>query len=88
MIRCWQSTEHYVIKKKKKKNKLYIFDPYYLEKSYYDKDKQVKIVLNKPFTHNRIVSLKRFFSETHKDFSLGSIENRECVLIKRINQKK
>lgn len=82
-IRCWQTNEHYVIITKIKNNKVYIFDPYYFDKTYYDKDRQVKIVLNKPFTHNRIVSIRRVFSETHKDFSLGEIDKRECVLINR-----
>lgn len=59
------------------------FNPYYFDKTYYDKDKQVKIVFNKPFTHNRIVTTKRFFSESHKDFSLGPLEKRECVLIQK-----
>ncbi len=81
--RCWQTQEHYVIVTKIKKNKVYIFDPYYFDKTYYDKDKQVKIVFNKPFTHNRIVTTKRFFSESHKDFSLGPLEKRECVLIQK-----
>lgn len=82
-IRCWQTCEHYVIITKIKNNKAYIFDSYFLEKDYYDNDKEVKIVLNKPFTHNRIVSLKRLFSGTTKDFSLGNKEMRECVLINR-----
>lgn len=81
--RCFQTNEHYVIITKIKGNKAYIFDPYYFDKSYYDKDRQVKIILNKPFTHNRIVLLKRLFSETRKDFSLGPIDSRECVLINR-----
>ena len=42
------------------------------------------IVFNKPFTHNRKVSIKRLISETTKDFALGPINNRECVLIERI----
>ena len=46
-------------------------------------NKEVKIVLNKPFTHNRVVSLKRLFSETSKDFALGDKNNRECVLMIR-----
>lgn len=81
--RCWQTCEHYIIITKIKNKKVYVFDPYYFDKPYYDKDKQVKIVFNKPFTHNRVISVKRFFSETHKDFSLGPIDKRECVLIKR-----
>lgn len=86
-LRCFQDCEHYVIVTKIIKNKVYIFDPYYLEKNYYDRDREVKIVLNKPFTHNRIVSLKRVFSETKKDFSMGPIDGRECVLIYRKKEK-
>ena len=84
-IRCWQTCEHYAIITKINKNKVYIFDPYYLDKNEYVKDKEVKIVLNKPFTHNRVVLLDRLFSETTKDFSLGKIPNRECVLMNRKN---
>lgn len=83
LMRCYQTEEHYVIITKIKNKKVYIFDPYYFDKNYYDNDKDVKIVLNKPFTHNRIVSQKRVFSESQKDFSLGIIKNRECVLINR-----
>ncbi len=83
LIRCYQTEEHYVIITKIKNKKVYIFDPYYFDKDYYDNDKDVKIVLNKPFTHNRIVSQKRVFSENQKDFSLGIMQNRECVLINR-----
>ena len=83
LIRCYQTEEHYAIITKIKNKKVYIFDPYYFDKSYYNNDKDVKIVLNKPFTHNRIVSQKRVFSESKKDFSLGAIQNRDCVLISR-----
>ena len=82
-IRCWQFTEHYVIITKIDKKNAYIFDPYYLDKNEYAKDSNVKIILNKPFTHNRIVTVKRLFSESTKDFAIGKIENRECVLINR-----
>ena len=83
-IRCWQQTEHYVIITKIDKKNAYIFDPYYLDKNEYVKDSEIKIILNKPFTHNRIVTLKRLFSESTKDFAMGKIKNRECVLINRI----
>lgn len=85
--RSWLECEHYIIITKIYRNKAYIFDPYYLDKRTYDKDKNVKIVLNKPFTHNRVVTLNRLFSETTKDFSLGKMEKRECVLINRKNYK-
>lgn len=82
--RCWQTGEHYVIITKIDKKYAYIFDPYYFDKNEYNNDKMVKIVLNKPFTHNRKVNLNRVFSENKKDFSLGPKEKRECVLIERI----
>ena len=81
-VRVWLDTGHYVIITKIMKNKVYIFDPYYLDKNKY-KDKCVKIVLNKPFTHNRVVSLDRLFSNTKKDFSMGEVNLRECVLMNR-----
>ena len=81
--RSWQTEEHYIIITKIDKKYAYVFDPYYLDKNEYFLDKDVKIILNKPFTHNRKVSLKRLFSTTKKDFSLGAIDNRECVLINR-----
>lgn len=82
-LRCWQTVEHYVIVTNMDKKYAYIFDPYYLDKKEYIRDKEVKIILNKPFTHNRKVSLKRLMSESKKDFSFGVVERRECVLINR-----
>ena len=79
-----ENDDHYILVTKLKSNKVYIFDPYYLDKAKYIRSKNVRIVLNKPFSHNRVVSLKRFFSETTDDFSLGPVFNRECVLINRI----
>lgn len=82
-IRTYLETGHYVIITKIKDDKVYIFDPYYLDKDKYD-DNAVKIILNQPFTHNRIVSLERLFSNTTKDFSMGFEDQRECVLMNRI----
>ena len=81
--RSWQTCEHYIIITKIDEECAYIFDPYYLETTEYDKDDEVKIILNKPFTHNRKVTIHRLFSENRKDFSLGPVEKRECVLINR-----
>lgn len=86
-LRVWQSVGHYVIITKIDNKYAYIFDPYYLPKNYYKKNKNVKIVLSHPFEYNRIVNLKRVFSETKNDFSLGEIDLRECVLINRIEGK-
>lgn len=83
-VRCWQDVEHYVIITKIRNQKVYIFDPYYIDKKHHKTDKQVKLIFNKPFTHNRIVSLQRVFSETHQDFALGPIYKRDCILINKI----
>ncbi len=83
LVKCWQDVEHYVIVTKITKKKIYIFDPYYLRKDHYNNDRAVRMVFNKPFTHNRIVSLKRFFAESREDFSLGPTKARECVLFNK-----
>lgn len=75
---------HYIIITNIRKNNVYIFDPYYLDKNYYKSNSKVKIVLNQLFKYNRVVKLEHFLSEKTKDFSLGIVDNRECVLINRI----
>lgn len=80
-LRTYLCDEHYVIVTSIDEENVYIFDSYYLDDKYYDEDKQVKIIFDKPFNYNRIVSLKRFDSKTKNDFSLGPIDKRECVNI-------
>jgi len=80
-LRTYLDCEHYVIITDIDEEKAYIFDSYYLDSNYYDEDKKVKIIFDKPFNYNRVVSLKRLDTETSKDFSLGPIEKRECVCI-------
>ncbi len=82
-IRCYLECGHYVIITKIDKKYIYMFDPYYLDKNYQKNDKEFKIILSKPFSYNRKVTIERFFSETKKDFAQGCIEERECVLINR-----
>lgn len=83
LIRTYQDGEHYVIATHIDEEYIYIWDSYYLDDKYYDPDKKVSIILDKPFDYNRKVSLERFNSESKKDFSLGPKENRECVLFMR-----
>ncbi len=82
-IRCMQSSYHYVIITKIDQKYAYIFDPYYLAKNEYDHDKMVKIIFNKPFSYNRKVNLKRLLAVNNKDFALGEVKDRCCVLINR-----
>ena len=64
-------------------NFAYIFDPYYMEVEYYDKDDDVAIVLHETFTHNRLVKIERLFDESLKDFSLLEEAKRSVILINR-----
>ena len=83
LVKLWQEVEHYIIVTKMTKKKVYIFDPYYMRKDHYRNERDVRMVFNKPFSYNRVVSIKRFFSESHEDFALGPIEKRECVLFNK-----
>ena len=83
LVRLWQGVQHYAIITNIDKDRVYLFDPYYLDKNYYDDDSEIKMIFNKPFSYNRSVSKKRLMSKSEKDFSLGKIKTRECVLISK-----
>lgn len=83
IARCYQDEEHYVLITKTDDMFAYIFDPYYVVEDHYYKDPQVAVVLNQIFTHNRIVEIKRLFSENKDDFSLMESEKREIILINK-----
>lgn len=83
LIRTYQKGEHYVIATAIDEEYIYIWDSYYFDENYYDPDRKVKIIFDKPFNYNRKVSLDRLESESKKDFALGPIEDRECVLFTR-----
>lgn len=85
VLRTYQDVEHYVLITNIDDNYVYIWDPYYLENTYYDTDKKIEIIFDKPFSYNRKITLDRFLSETHRDFALGPINNRECLCFNRID---
>jgi len=82
-IRCWQECEHYITIVGADEENVYIWDPYYLEEDYYDKDSEIQMIFDKPFSYNRIVKINRLFSNTKKDFSLLNEVEREMVSIKK-----
>lgn len=57
----------------------YLFDPYYLNINYYDNDKDIEIIKDKPFEYNRKVTKFRMDSESKKDFSI--IKGKEGMII-------
>ena len=80
LIRCWQLYEHYAIITDIDDKDVYIFDPYYLDTYSYILDPMVNIITSEPFKYNRKVAINRLLSISKKDFSLGTISNRECIL--------
>ena len=81
LVRVWlELVEHYVIITKIHKNRIYVFDPYYLVKDEY-KDRGVKIK-TKPLTYNRIISFNRLFSKTNMDYSL--VKKDDFILIEKL----
>lgn len=83
VVRCWLDCEHYVLITDIKDNLVYIFDPYYLDDDFYKDDEEIDIDLSNPFSYNRIIPLKRLFSELKDDLCLGPVDNRECLLFNR-----
>lgn len=83
LLRTFQKDEHFAIITAMDDNFVYLWDSYYLGETYYDNEKQVTIIFNKPFHYNRQVSMKRFLSDSVKDFALGPIDRRECVLFNK-----
>ena len=75
--------EHYILITKIDENFAYLFDPYYLEEETFVKDSEVSIILNQPFTHNRLVTLPRLMSTENKDFSLLDIDDRQVILLEK-----
>ena len=59
---------------------VYMFDPYYGDKDY-EKYPQVQVVLDKPFAYNRIVPVEMFNTEKFSLYGLGSVDQREAVLL-------
>ena len=87
-VKCYQDDPHYTIITNINELNTYMFDPYYMDFDSYDDDNEVRCVQSKPFEYNRIVRTDRVFSEETKDFCLGKISKRECVLMNRVRDGK
>lgn len=83
ILRVYQDCEHYCLLTEIDDNHAYIFDPYYLDITYYDNDKFCEIIKDRPFEFNRKISKTRIDENSTKDFSLVSGKNREIILISR-----
>ena len=83
ILRVYQEVEHYCLLTKMDSEFAYLFDPYYLNINYYDKDDEVEIIKDRPFEFNRKVKKERIENNGIKDFSLVKGENSEIIVIER-----
>jgi len=74
---------HYCLVTEIDNNYIYLFDSYYIDETYYDEERMVELVFDNPFKYNRKVNIKRFNSMSMSDYSLGPIEHREVLIIKK-----
>ena len=70
IVKLYQDCDHYCLLTKLDENYAYLFDPYYLNINYYDNDKDIEIIKDKPFEYNRKVTKVRMDSKSKKDFSI------------------
>lgn len=84
LVRTYRNnTPHFVIVTKVDDQFVYMWDSYYIGETYYDNERKITIVFNKPFHYNRQVDKSRFLSTNTKDFALGPMENREVLLFNK-----
>lgn len=71
--------DHYVLLTGEQEGNIYLFDPYCLEHDL--GNKVIKSVGEHPKEYNRIVPFGCFNLENEEPYALGSVDNREAVLI-------
>lgn len=76
--------EHFVIITMMDNDYIYVWDSYYLGETYYDSERKISIIFNKPFHYNRKISVSRFIESNMNDFALGPVDQRECLLFNKI----
>lgn len=83
IVRVYQECDHYCLLTKIDDDFAYLFDPYYLNINYYDKDKDVEIIKDRPFEFNRKVRKERMEEHSTKDFALVRGKNSEIIIIEK-----
>ena len=80
VVRLYLEEEHYVLMTGIKYGKVLMFDPYYWDKLYEQKD--IIMVEDHPKEYNRIVPFEYFNQESEKGiYAMGPVDEREAVLI-------
>lgn len=79
VVRLYFDVDHYVLLTGERDGKILMFDPYYTDKPFEQKD--IGIVLDFPKRYNRIVPVRYLDSEENEIYSLGKAESREAVIL-------
>lgn len=79
VVRLYLDEWHYVLLTGEEEDKVRLFDPYYCEDEYEQKD--ILIVNDHPAEYNRIVPQKYFNREELELYALGPFEGREAVIL-------
>jgi hypothetical protein len=88
VARVWLAKdEHYVVITKMDEEYAYIFDPYYIDITTFDQDDDIEIIKYRKLNYNRAVKLSRVTSDTKNDYSIVNNENRQLLLINRVDNK-
>ncbi len=79
VVRLYFDVAHYVLFTGVQDDNILMFDPYYVEKAFPQKD--IIVTLEHPFTYNRIVPFSYFNQDTREIYALGEPNAREAVLL-------
>ena len=79
VVRLFLDEWHYVTFTGVKDKEIYLFDPYYLDKPFPQKD--ILVTRDHPFRYNCVVPFSYFTREDLELYALGPVEAREAVLL-------
>ncbi len=85
VVRLFYDEPHYVLLTGEKDGLVYMFDPYYRDHAFDQKD--IQVILDQPEKYNRIVPERYFNREDQEIYALGPFEGREAVLLFNENTK-
>lgn len=74
---------HYILITGKDGEKYKVFDPYYSEK--YLETSDISIIKDQPYSHNLLISKDLINKVTGEDYSMGTVNTREALVMRRYN---
>ncbi|MFG6333300.1 MAG: peptidase C39 [Lachnospiraceae bacterium] len=79
VVRLFYDEPHYVLLTGERDGLVYMFDPYYRDCAFAQKD--IQVILDRPAEYNRIVPERYFNREDQSIYALGPFKGREAVLL-------